>query len=181
MRIGVADHLGWAVVVAADDAHRVVDRRRIALIGPDCSEAPVHYDRGASTDDEVARRIAEARASIREVAGSELDDLADALPGPVRSLHLRSWPTDFPTAIEVVRRSPWEARADAVMYRQVLADLAADRGWDVVTYEAKHIEADATALLGDRAAAVLHGPRDALGAPWAKDHRTALAATIVGS
>ena len=34
-------------------------------------------------------------------------------------------------------------------------------------------------ILGDRADEVLFGPRATLGPPWAKDHRMALAATIV--
>ena len=45
---------------------------------------------------------------------------------------------------------------------------------------AKHVEARAGEALGARAAAVLRGPREQLGPPWAKDHRMALAATVVG-
>jgi hypothetical protein len=41
------------------------------------------------------------------------------------------------------------------------------------------VESQATALLGKRADKVLHGPRTTLGPPWAKDHRMALAATIM--
>jgi hypothetical protein len=29
MRLGIADHLGWAVAVTASSDHEVVDRRRI--------------------------------------------------------------------------------------------------------------------------------------------------------
>lgn len=39
--------------------------------------------------------------------------------------------------------------------------------------------AQATEQLGDRADAVLDGPRRRLGPPWTKDHRTALAAAIL--
>jgi hypothetical protein len=59
LRVGLADHLGWAVAVTAGADHSVVDRRRI------------HYDRG---------RL----------------DLAAALPAPVVSVSLGSWPADFP-------------------------------------------------------------------------------------
>jgi hypothetical protein len=48
-------------------------------------------------------------------------------------------------------------------------------------YDAKDVERRAAGLLGERARDVLHGPRAQLGAPWAKDHRVALAATIVDS
>lgn len=77
------------------------------------------------------------------------------------------------------RRSPYEARADAIMYRHVLAELAHARHWDVHFYDAKDVIGRATALLADRADAVLEAPRATLGPPWTKDHPTALAATIV--
>jgi hypothetical protein len=41
------------------------------------------------------------------------------------------------------------------------------------------VVAQAAGMLADRADAVLHGPRATLGPPWTKDHRVALAATIV--
>jgi hypothetical protein len=41
------------------------------------------------------------------------------------------------------------------------------------------VEAEAARLLGERADAVLHGPRRVLGPPWSKDHRIALAATVL--
>ena len=74
---------------------------------------------------------------------------------------------------------PYEARADAIMYRQELAELAHARGWDVHVYDAKAVLGQAAELLGPRAAEVLDGPRARLGPPWTKDHRVALAATIV--
>jgi hypothetical protein len=92
---------------------------------------------------------------------------------------LRSWPPDFPDDIAVQRRAPYEARADAIMYRHLLADLAHARGWEVHCYDAKRVQTQAAALLGERAEAVLQGPRATLGPPWTKDHRVALAATVV--
>ena len=65
------------------------------------------------------------------------------------------------------------------MYRQVLAELARARGWDVHLFDAKDVEARAVSKLAERADEVLFGPRATLGPPWAKDHRMALAATIV--
>ena len=95
------------------------------------------------------------------------------------SISLRTWPPDFPRDIAVQRRPPYEARADAVMYRHVLAELAHARGWEVHLYDAKAVEGQAVSLLADRAAEVLQGPRARLGPPWTKDHRIALAATMV--
>jgi hypothetical protein len=103
-----------------------------------------------------------------------------ALPAPVLSISLRSWPLDFPDDIAVQRRAPHEARADAIMYRQELAELAHARGWEVHLYDAKTVIDQALSRLGERAAHdVLQRPRTRLRAPWTKDHRIALAATIV--
>jgi hypothetical protein len=94
-------------------------------------------------------------------------------------MSLRAWSLDFPEDIAVQRRAPYEARADSIMYRQVLAELARARGWDVHLYDAKDVEARAVSKLAERADEILLGPRATMGPPWAKDHRMALAATIV--
>ena len=65
------------------------------------------------------------------------------------------------------------------MYRQELSELAHARGWEVHLYDAKEVEAEAARMLAERADEVLHGPRATIGPPWTKDHRIALAATIV--
>ena len=74
---------------------------------------------------------------------------------------------------------PYEARADAIMYRQELSELAQARDWEVHLYDAKAVVGQAASLLAGRADEVLQGPRATLGPPWTKDHRIALAATIV--
>jgi hypothetical protein len=181
VRLGIADHLGWAVAVTASADHQVVDRRRIELVEPGITPAPIHYESRNLDVAGTAALVATVRASVTRAATAALDDLAVALAGPVRSMSLRTWPPDFPDDVTVQRRSPYEARADAVMYRQILAGLAAARGWRVHLYDANGIEARATALLADRAEAILHGPRTTLGPPWTKDHRTALAATFLAA
>lgn len=179
MRLGIADHFGWAVAVTADGDHQVVDRRRIELVEPGVTPAPIHYDSAALDVAATAALVERVRASVARAAAAAFDELQTALPGPIESISLRTWPPDFPADVETQRQVPWEARADAVMYRQVLADLARDRGWEVDLYVAKDVVPRATALLGERADDVLHGPRERLGPPWTKDHRTALAAAIL--
>jgi hypothetical protein len=179
MRLGIADHFGWAVAVTADADQRVVDRRRIELVEPGVTPAPIHYDSARLDVAATAALVARVRASVARASAAAFDELDAALPAPIESISLRTWPPDFPDDIEVQRRTPYEARADAVMYRQVLAEVAEARGWAVHLYDAKAVEAQASALLGDRADEVLHGPRKLLGPPWAKDHRVALAAVIV--
>jgi hypothetical protein len=179
MRVGIADHLGWAVAVTASAAHEVVDRRRIALVEPGLSSAPMHYESRRLDVPATAALVAEVRASVLRATSAALDELARALPEPVASISLRALPRDFPDDIAVQRRAPYESRADAVMYRKALVELARDRRWEVHFYDAKQVERDAIALLAARADAVLHGPRATLGPPWTKDHRIALAATVV--
>jgi hypothetical protein len=143
------------------------------------SAAPIHYQRGRLDVAATAALVATVRASVVRAGSAALDDLAGALPAPVISISLRSWPPDFPHDIAVQRRAPYEARADAIMYRHLLAELAHARGWEVYCYDAKHVEAQAADLLGERADEILRCPRATLGPPWTKDHRVALAATVV--
>jgi len=188
LRVGIAHHYGWAVAVTATGEHRVVDRRRIELIEPDLPAAPVHHEGGPHelhrtgeplSDEQLAELVGRVRASVHRVAAASLGELCAALAAPIVSLSVRDWPEDFPTDVAVLRRAPYESRADSVMYCQVLAELAQRRGWVVARYDAKRVERDARQVLGDRADEVLLGPRAALGAPWAKDHRIALAATVL--
>lgn len=181
MHLAIAHHFGWAVAVTADDEHRVVDRRRIELLEPGRPAAPVHHDGVDLDDDGLAALIHEVRASSAHAVATELDELTAALPAPITTLSLRAWPADFPDDIAALRRVPFEARADSVMYRQVLAAEADVRGWTQCRFDAGKVEAQATELLGPRAHEVLHGPRATLGPPWSKDHRIALAATVLAS
>jgi hypothetical protein len=179
MRVGIAHHFGWAVAVTASPDHRVVDRRRMELVEPGTPMAPIHHDGKDLDDDAVAEMVARVRASAARATAAALDDLASAVGAPIVSLSLRAWPAGFPDDLAVLRRVPYEARADSVMYRQVLDDAARARGWAVHFFEAKDVEGQAAKILGRRAEEVLDGPRITLGPPWSKDHRMALAATVL--
>ncbi len=179
VRLGIADHLGWAVAVAASPDHRVADRRRIELVEPGITAAPIHYESHRLDVAATAVLVAQVQASVVRAASAALAELAGALPGPILSISLRAWPPDFPTELAVQRRAPYEARADAIMYRQLLSELAHARGWEVHLYDAKAVERQAAGRLAGRADAVLRGPRAELGPPWSKDHRVALAAAIM--
>jgi len=181
MRLGIAHHFGWAVAVTASAEHEVVDRRRIALIEPGTAAAPIHHEGKPLDDRALARLVDQVRASAERATAAALDELADAVRAPIVSMSLRAWPPDFPHNIAVQRHPPHESHADSIMYREILAEAAHARRWKVHTFDAKHVEAEAAAILGARAHDVLHGPRERLGPPWAKDHRLALAATIVAA
>ena len=189
MRLGIAHHLGWAVAVTASADHEVVDRRRIELVESGLPAAPVHHEggphllhRASATpldDAALAALVADVRASAARMASAALDVLAASLAEPIVSLSLRAWPADFPEDVAVQRRVPYESHADSIMYRQILAAHAYERGWEVHLFDARTVESEAADILGARAHEVLHGPRAMLGPPWSKDHRTALAATVL--
>lgn len=187
MHVGVAHHLGWAVLVTANDEFEVVDRRRVDLVDDGLPAAPIHHCGGAHPmhgsgdpldDADLRSLVREVRASATQLTSAAFDALVDEV-GPIQSISVRNWPGDFPTSIASQRRVPYESRADSIMYREVVADVARGFGWVVHRFDASSVEAEAAKIVGRRAEALLYGPRDVLGAPWNKDHRTALAAIIV--
>jgi hypothetical protein len=181
MRVGIAHHLGWAVVVTASAEYQVVDRRRIELIEPGMPTAPIHHEGKPLDDAATSELVTQVRASVARATSASLDELASALQEPIVTVSLRAWPLDFPQDIAVQRRVPYESHADSIMYRQILAELAHARGWIVHAYDAKNVVNLAARFLAERTDEVLYGPRVTLGPPWAKDHRMALAATIVAA
>ena len=157
----------------------MVDRRRIELIEPGVSAAPIHYESRRLDLAGTAALVGKVRASVARATSAALEEIATALPAPVLSVSLRTWPFDFPEDIDVQRRAPYEARADAIMYRRELAELALARGWEVHLYDAKAVVDQAVRMLSERANEILQRPRATMGRPWTRDHRIALAATIV--
>jgi hypothetical protein len=65
------------------------------------------------------------------------------------------------------------------MYRQEISELAHARGREVHLYDATAVVGQAFSMLAERADEVLQRPRATIGPPWTKDHRIALATTIV--
>jgi hypothetical protein len=133
--------------------------------GPACVRLGIAHHLGwavavtASSDHQVVdrRRIELVEpgvpaAPIHHREGKLLDDAATAaLVAKVRA--------------SAVRAAPYESRADSIMYRQVLAELARARGWAVHLYDATDVEGQAVNVLGERADEVLRGPRATLGPP----------------
>ena len=82
VRLGIADHLGWAVAVTASADHEVVDRRRIELIEPGLSQAPIHYESRRLDVSATAALVAQVRASVVRATSAALDEIAPRCPGP---------------------------------------------------------------------------------------------------
>ena len=136
--------------------------------------APIEHEAKPLDDDAAARMVADVRAAALRTTSASLDQLAASLPGPVVSMSLRAWPLDFPDDIVVQRRPPYDSRAVA-MYCEVLAECAHARGWEVHLFHAKDVEAQAARTQASEPAR----PTDA--GRGTRDHRIALAATIVAS
>jgi hypothetical protein len=103
LRLGIAHHPGWAVAVTASADHHVVDRRRIELVEPGMATAPIEHDCEFLSDAAAAALVAKVRASVVRAASASLDQLATALPEPIVSMSLRSWPLDLSDDIAVQR------------------------------------------------------------------------------
>ena len=97
LRLGIADHFGWAIAVTASDVHEVLDRRRIALVEPDVTDAPIHYESKHLDVAATTELVSAWRASVRRAAARALDELAGVVPTPIESVSLRSLPSSGPT------------------------------------------------------------------------------------
>ena len=130
VRLGIAHHLGWAVAVTSSPELEVVDRRRIELIEPGLPTAPIHHEggphemhRSGEPLDDEALASAGGRGAIVGAPARRRPRSTRSRPtcaAPIVSISLRSWPTDFPTDIRILRQVPYESRADSVMYLEIL-------------------------------------------------------------
>lgn len=180
--VGVSDHCGWAVLmtVAADGS--VIDRRRIELVDEGLPMLPYHHDAQLLAIDEAVALIARVRQSAEARAVAGLEALARELPAKIAGISMRVCPP-IPDSVEE-RLSSYRAQnvADTVMYRDALALAARERGWGVHWYDARRVHSDAARALGRPTIDdLLVKTRAALGPPWHKDHRMAMAAAIAAA
>ena len=183
--VGASDHYARAelVTLAADDGAPVfLDRRRVELIDRSLPSAPYHHealelDIGAAID--LVNRV---RRSVAKHARTALS----AMPAScrVRVLILPASPYDsLPDSLEEVLRSrPLTLAADGMLYRESLAEAAAELGMEVRRYPRK---VDPTVLAAEAmgvdvaevAAVIARFGREA-GPPWRQDHKRAAAAAL---
>lgn len=173
---GVADHYGWAAVVTVGDDGQVVDRRRIELIDPGLPASPIHHEAQSLPIEEAVGLVQEVERSVARCVATAWDALA--ADHDLTAVAVRDSP-ELPPTIEEQIRSYWaQTRADPVMYRRVLIEDAARRGWAVHLYDHRRVTDEASTTLG-LAPDHLAAPRRELGAPWAADHRKAYAAALL--
>ena len=176
--IGVSDHGGWAVLVTAAHDGTLLDRRRVELVDEDLPKIPHHSEGQALPLHEAVALVERVRVSAERRAKLGLDAVAMTVPGG----HPRRHASPVPTA------SAHDCRADQGLpgaKRGRLGDVPQGasrreaRGWAVHWYDAKNVfDAASEALHIEDLDAHFLKVRTAVGPPWNKDHKLAMAAAI---
>lgn len=178
----MADHAGWAVLVAVAPDGSCLDRRRVELIDDGLPKLPHHHEAQELPLAEAEALIGRVRASAQERARACLGALAGDVAGEIAAVALRRCPSLPDTVAERIADYRAQCVADTVMYRQAIADAAVARGWRVAWYEPKRVFAEAADAMGcESIDELLVATGAALGPPWRKDHRVAMAAAIAAA
>ncbi|HMD32868.1 MAG TPA: hypothetical protein VKG84_13220 [Candidatus Acidoferrales bacterium] len=179
--IGVSDHGGWAVLVTATRDGTLLDRRRVELVGEGLPKIPHHSEGQGLPLDEAVELVERVRASAEMHAVLALDTVTMAVPR-ILGVALRECPQLPPTIAGRIKDYRAQNVADWVMYRKALAAAAEARGWPVHWYDAKSVLGTASqALHVESLDAHFLKVRRAIGPPWNKDHRLAMAAAIIAA
>jgi hypothetical protein len=177
--LGVSDHGGWAVLVTAARDGTLLDRRRIHLVDADLPKLPHHHEGQELPLDEAVALVERVRVSAERHAALALDAVTIAVPR-LLGIALRKCPRLPPTIAERLKDYRAQNVADWVMYRKALAAAAEARGWPVHWYDAKSVWGAASqALRVESLDAHFLQVRRAIGPPWDRDHKLAMAAAIV--
>ena len=179
--IAVSDHGGWAVLVTVARDGTLLDRRRVELVDEGLPKIPHHTECQRLPLDEAVELVERVQVSAERHAVLALDAVAMAVPR-VLGVALRKCQEIPPTIAERIQGYRAQNVADWVMYRKALASAAEARGWPVHWYDAKSVLGVASQVLrvGNLDAHFLRVQR-AVGPPWNKDHKLAMAAAIVAA
>jgi len=176
--VGVADHGGWAVLVTVGLDGMLLDRRRVHLVDEDLPKLPHHSEGQGLPLHEAVELVERVRVSAERHALLALDAVSIAVPR-ILGIALRKCQPLPPTIAERIQDYRSQNVADWVMYRKALASAAEAHGWHVHWYDPKKVLGAASQALGieNFDAHFLH-LRRAIGPPWDKDHKLAMAAAI---
>lgn len=176
--IGVSDHGGWAVLVTVSPDGSLLDRRRVGLVDEGLPKIPHHSEGQRLPLEEAVALVERVRVSAERHSILALDAVTMVVPH-IRGVALRHCQPLPPTIAERIQDYRAQNVADWVMYRKALASAAERRGWPVYWYDAKKVLGTASQALGvENLDAHFAEVRRSFGAPWGKDHRTAMAAAI---
>ena len=179
--VGVSDHGGWAVLVTVARDGTLLDRRRIELVDEGLPKLPHHSEGQGLPLDKAVELVERVRASAEKHAVVALEAVTLAVPR-IAGVALRRCPPLPPSIAERIKDYRAQNVADWVMYRKALASAAQARGWPVYWYDAKSVlSAASQALRVDNLDAHFLDMRRAIGPPWDKDHKLAMAAAVVAA
>jgi len=180
--IGVSDHGGWAVLVTVASDGTLLDRRRVELVDEGLPKIPHHSEGQALPIEEAVALVERVEASAKRHSKLVLDAVAATVHGRIVGVALRQCPELPPTVAERIKDYTAQNVADWVMYRKALAAAAEARGWAVQWYDAKKVfDAASKRLRIADIDAHFVKLRKAIGPPWNKDHKLAMAAAIVAA
>ncbi len=183
--IGAADHYARAELVTlavAGASPVLLDRRRVELIDKGLPSAPYHHEALELAIDAAIDLVNRVRRSVAKHASAAISTLRATYRTQV--LILPSSPYDsLPDSLEEVLSSrPLTLAADGMLYREALAEAAAELGMEVQRYARK---TDPTVLAAEAMGVevaevnslIAQFGREA-GTPWRKDHKMAAAAAL---
>ena len=183
--IGAADHYARAelVTLAAEDAAPVfLDRRRVELIDNGLPSAPYHHEALELDIGAAIALVNRVRGSVAAHARAALSTMLATYRAQV--LILPASPYDrLPDSLEEVLNSrPLTLAADGMLYRESLAEAAAELGMEVRRYPRKTdptiLAAEAMGVAVPEVTALIAGFGRLAGTPWRKDHKMAAAAAL---
>ena len=179
--IGVSDHGGWAVLVTVARDGTLLDRRRVELVGEGLPRLPHHSEGQGLPIEQAVKLVERVRVSAERHAALALDAVTAAVPHIlIVGIALRKCPQLPPTIAERITDYHAQNNADWVMYRKALAFAAEARGWPVHWYDARSVLGVASQALREmNLDAQFLQVRKAIGPPWNKDHKLAMAAAMV--
>jgi len=165
------------VTVARDGT--LLDRRRVELMDETLPSLPHHHEGLLLPLGRAVSLVERVGVSAERRAVLALDAVATAVPH-ILGIALRSCPQLPATIAERIKDYRARNVADWVMYRKALASVAEARGWPIHWYDAKNVLGSAGhALHVEDFDAHFFQVRRAVGPPWNKDHKLAMAAAIV--
>ena len=183
--IGATDHYARAelVTLAMDGAVPVfLDRRSVRLIDEDLPSAPYHHEALEMDLDSAIDLVRRVRRSVAEHASAAVKAMQSAFDAHALILPTSPYDTLPDSLEEVLSSRPLTNAADGMLYREFLAEAAANLGLEVQRYPRK---SDPTLLAAEAmgvdvtevTSLVTEFGREA-GKPWRKDHKLAAAAAL---
>lgn len=187
--LGLRPHSGWAAAVAVGGdpaAPAPLDRRRLALADAPPPVQPYHEAAGLPADD-AAALVEQATGTAVERAGAGLSALVSSLRAAGHQVvgagivaGAGSVREDLPLERVLSAHSTLHA-AEGELFRDALADAAADLGLPVTLVSPRETPALGHRLLGGEGAALATRLTELgrpFGPPWTRDHKDALLAGL---